>query len=367
MKIKVHCPADSGISASEFTRLLQDLLGRQLQPLLQKRGADETIVHATLTYLTHANRSVSVKLHVHLPGKKIVAATGQADGVRAAAEKAAAHLLREVRRHFDLLHDQHRFKRKARGERLNALKAQIEALPAATVQAAQSGIDPLLPKLESVARRELAYLRAVGDLPVDYPSVADVVDEALATTKAAWQPGRAAEKVLPELLKHLFKAIDREVEASRIGSESISLDAPVPEDASDQAEAMVEEEFYEYYQPDDTVSVADVLPVQADAQSDAPAEPEQPEAAQGTDTAAISAMVVDILKDLPLLWRRALLLVEFDALPVSLTADVLQADEPTTTSWVTQARAFVQARLGDKRLVQQGATLSEWRFTVRTG
>lgn len=202
MKIKVHCPADSGISASEFTRLLQDLLGRQLQPLLQKRGADETIVHATLTYLTHADRSVSVKLHVHLPGKKIVAATGQADRVRAAAEKAAAHLLREVRRHFDLLHDQHRFKRKARGERLNALKAQIDALPAATVQAAQSGIDPLLPKLESVARRELAYLRAVGDLPVDYPSVADVVDEALATTKAAWQPGRAAEKVLPELLKH---------------------------------------------------------------------------------------------------------------------------------------------------------------------
>jgi hypothetical protein len=62
-----------------------------------------------------------------------------------------------------------------------------------------------------------------------------------------------------DLLKHLFAVIDREVANSRQYGEAVSLDAPVEADAQDMAEAMVEEEFFEFYQPDDTLSLADIM------------------------------------------------------------------------------------------------------------
>ena len=55
------------------------------------------------------------------------------------------------------------------------------------------------------------------------------------------------------LLKHLFAVLDHEVANSRQFGEFVSLDAPVEADAQDVAEAMVEEEVFEFYQPDDTV------------------------------------------------------------------------------------------------------------------
>lgn len=60
------------------------------------------------------------------------------------------------------------------------------------------------------------------------------------------------------LLKHLFAVLDNEVASSRQFGEFVSLDAPVEPDAQDVAEAMVEEEIFEFYQHDDTLKLADI-------------------------------------------------------------------------------------------------------------
>jgi hypothetical protein len=69
---------------------------------------------------------------------------------------------------------------------LRELKARIDTQPASVVQQARGIIETLLPKVEAVAQRELAYLHAAGDLPRDYPTLHDVVDEAIALAESVW-------------------------------------------------------------------------------------------------------------------------------------------------------------------------------------
>ncbi len=69
---------------------------------------------------------------------------------------------------------------------------RIAAKPASAAHEAKETRMPLLSKLEAVARRELAYLRAVGDLPRDYPTLRDVVMKRLSELSGI----RAGEKRL---------------------------------------------------------------------------------------------------------------------------------------------------------------------------
>jgi hypothetical protein len=121
------------------------------------------------------------------------------------------------KKHFDRLHAQDQIKRKARRERLRELKVRIAAKPASAAHEAEVTRMPLLSKLEAVARRELAYLRAVGDLPRDYPTLRDVVDEAIVRAKVEWQ-SVGGKEAYTGLLKHLFAVLDNEVASSNLAN-----------------------------------------------------------------------------------------------------------------------------------------------------
>ncbi|MEO1767727.1 hypothetical protein [Thiobacter aerophilum] len=347
IKIKMHF---DGIPEQQahWQAMLAPLLDKHLEPLLASHGMHEAILHATLSRLKRRDHHYTVRFHMHLPGRKIVAANGEGEDAHSATAAAVERLLRETKRHFAHLHHQDEYKRRARRERLHALKEQIAALAPEALSQAETGIAVLLPRLEEIARRELAYLRAVGDLPADYPTLRDVVDETIASVKAAWQPGKDQQAVFRQLLKQLFKIIDREVAASRQFGETVSLDALVTPDAKDQAEAMVQEEFYEYYQPDDTVNVADVIAAEEAeaALPDASAEREQ-------------AWIVDVIKDLPIAWRRALLLGELECLPTSDIGEILDISEESVARQLDQAINFVQARLADAGMVEVQASARE--------
>jgi hypothetical protein len=123
---------------------------------------------------------------MHLPGKKIVSVTASHNDLTPLAHMLAQALFRQAKKHFDRLSAQDQIKRKARRERLRELKARIDTQPASVVQQARGIIETLLPKVEAVAQRELAYLHAAGDLPRDYPTLHDVVDEAIALAESVW-------------------------------------------------------------------------------------------------------------------------------------------------------------------------------------
>ena len=210
---------------------------------------------------------------------------------------------------------------------------------------------PLLSKLEAVARRELAYLRAVGDLPRDYPTLRDVVDEAIVRAKVEWQSVPGEKEAYTGLLKHLFAVLDNEVASSRQFGEFVSLDAPVEPDAQDVAEAMVEEEIFEFYQHDDTLKLADIF-----AGSQHPDVATIAEQEELIDRSSEFAFAFDLLKDMPRLWRRIFLLIRVDGLNASCVSEILliPSKEDAVRRWLMQAEAFIAAHLEEAGVSKNG-------------
>jgi DNA-directed RNA polymerase specialized sigma24 family protein/ribosome-associated translation inhibitor RaiA len=326
--------------AAALARAIETEAEAALLPLLHKHRAEDQLLHALLTDLSGATPRWRVDLQMRLPRDRIVTASGEGPEPEAAAAQAVRRLHREAKRHFDLLTDRKRQRRNLGQTARAAIARRIEALPAATAEASQVGIAPLLDRLRAVARRELAYLRATGDLAPDWPTLDDLVDEAAVATREAWDPSRPADKVWLALLRNLFKVLDRETAANRIFGQAVSLDDPVPEDARDQAEAMVEEEIHEFFQPDEGLILADVLP---DAGVMAP----QDSPAGDGETADEQSVLADVLKDLPVTWRRAWLMEDVEGMTADQIAEALGTSETTAQVWIAQAGAFVSARLGD--------------------
>lgn len=321
-----------------------------LKPLLEKRAEDSVRLQIVLERAKKGSRLTACG-HMHLPGKKIVSVTASHNDLTPLAHMLAQALFRQAKKHFDRLSAQDQIKRKARRERLRELKARIDTRPAPVVQQAHWTIEALLPKVEAVAQRELAYLHAAGDLPRDYPTLHDVVDEAIALAESVWTSVPEENAAYRDLLKHLFAVIDREVANSRQFGEFVSLDAPVEADAQDVAEAMVEEEVFEFYQPDDTLRLADII---ADSQHpDAATIAEQEEL---VDRSSEFAFAFDLLKDMPRLWRRIFLLLRVDGLDASSVSEILliPSQEDTVQRWLMQAEAFIAAHLEEAGVSKDG-------------
>ncbi len=332
MNVKLRFEGIARESHEDLRALVRDWANRHIAPKLAKSGGGETTLIGTLTRRKKGAEKYGVRLHLPLPGKRIVAANAAGKDIRAVLETTLERLLRETERHLSRLRRQDEYRRQARRERLRELKARIAALPGDVARAAQRSLDHLLARLERVARHELAYLRAAGDLPSDYPSLRDVVDETLATVKGAWTAQEEDEALFRRLLRALFKVIDHEVAASRQFGEMLSLEAPPAPDAEDLAEAMVGEEFHEFYQPDAALQLVDVI---AD-ESVPPPDSEVEEAER--------RYMIEIVRDLPITWRRALLLHEIEGMPNKEIAWILDIAETTVAAAIDHASAFVSAK-----------------------
>lgn len=343
----------SGSDVPQWPLALQQALGRRLGPWLERHGAATAPVHVVLQrQAPHGFRAMA---HVYLPGKRIVAVTVEQEELMALAQHLAKALFQEVKRHFARLQVQDQYKRRVRRERLRQLKTQV------TEQVirpqAQGMLVSLLPQVEVILRREIAYLRAAGDLPKDDPSLHDVVDEAFLVTQAAWQPDWSREQAFRHLLRQGFHILDRERRASRHYGQTVPLEMPVEwHEPKDEAEAMVEEEFYAFYQPDDTLCLADVLSVKEPL-------PALLELGPGPGLSLAQtgeqAYALDVLKDLPVLWRRAFQLVHLDGLTLEAVADILDQPESQVKLGLERAESFVLARLQDAGIVREGDTLPD--------
>ena len=321
-----------------------------LKPLIEKRSEDSVPLQIVLERAKKGSR-LTASGHMHLPGKKIVSVTASHNDLTPLAHMLAQALFRQAKKHFDRLSAQDQIKRKARRERLRELKARIDTQPASVVQQARGIIETLLPKVEAVAQRELAYLHAAGDLPRDYPTLHDVVDEAIALAESVWTSVPEENAAYLDLLKHLFAVIDREVANSRQYGEAVSLDAPVEADAQDMAEAMVEEEFYEFYQPDDALSLADVM---ADSRLPDPAAIAEQE--EIGDRSSEFAFAFDLMKGMPHLWRRIFLLIRVDGLDAGCAAEILRMPNKidAVRAGLIQAEAFIAAHVEDAGVSEDG-------------
>lgn len=123
----------------------------------------------------------------------------------------------------------------------------------------RSLVEPHLAELTRAAGRELRYRRAVGDLRPQDLAADELVGETLAR---AWRDrGRKPLDldVRPWLLGLMFKVLEAVVRSERRARRlaGISLEAPATESEAPDA---VEEDFWEWYQPDEITRWEDVIP-----------------------------------------------------------------------------------------------------------
>ncbi len=281
---------------------------RHLSPKLSTFNVGHLEIHVTVEHTSKDDYCVTYRLH--LPPKKILVAKECNDDLRTSIQEVTAELTRQVKRHKAHVSGKQNWKRKGRDKRIEALYQDIQQLtPIVARQHVDETIAPLQPRLEQFIRHELTYLRNNGDLLSDYPSLADVRDEAVARLHIDWHQLDGSDEVLyKKLLKETTHILSQEVEQMLISKNQISLDDTIKPDAMDQAEAMVGEEDEEFYQPDEVLHIQDLIP----------------------DTHALNPEVsaegyhdhfYKYLAGLPIQWRRTILLVHKERMAVDDIAE----------------------------------------------
>ncbi|MGB5231489.1 MAG: hypothetical protein WBN83_08215, partial [Desulfoprunum sp.] len=322
-----------------------------MEPYLTNTGGSNSEIAVVATKQADGAGEWEIRLRTYLPPKAFLVAQSQADKLEHAIEAALANLLEKVESHIARVRRQESSKRRSRRSRLKKLKKQQDALSSGSVNDARSMIDKLLPKLKRAVKRELTFLRCQGDLPPNYPTIQDVVNEVVAAVIAVWKPGMNSQEAYLRLLKEMHEVLDKEVQASRTFGEMVSLEEQAPIDPTDQAEIMVGEEFYEFWQPDELLRIEDVIAGEA---SEIPA--------TGTRDDQKVGYTLRLLKDLPIAWRRALMLHELEDIAEEELTRILGVDLPTVSSRITQADHYVRARLMEAGFeARTGGLLSDFR------
>lgn len=162
------------------------------------------------------------------------------------------------------------------------------------------------------------------------------MDEVVAAVITDWKPGMDSHAAYLRLLQEMHMVLDKEVRESRIFGEMVSLEAPTPIDPADQAENMVGEEFYEFWQPDEILRIEDVFGDDKTSIPDLYGRDEQE-----------AGYLLRLLRELPIIWRRAFLLHELEKVPKESVAKLLNVKLSDISDWIKYAHQFIEKRLKD--------------------
>ena len=318
-------------------RHLKQLVTQHLQPHLAHFNENTTRLHATLD---KQKNNYKVQYQLHLPPRKILLAKETAENLNSALEEALKELARQAQKHAAKISGRESWKRKQRRQRLKQFKAGVQALPETTRKQADESLEPLLDKLQSYIRHELAYLQANGDLPSSYPTVDDVRDEALLKVQFRWDELDKDNDVLyQELIKAVHEVLTEELIQTQIHLDDISLKEEVPKDAKDQAEEMQGEEISEFYQPFERLHIEDIIP---DATADIPEELLEKNARE---------LSYQTIMNLPIDWRRMLLLAHRENMSIETIAQTIMPMALSDAKKVLDyAEQFMLASLNERGL-----------------
>ncbi len=319
----------------ESTRVaIEQTVERHLAPRLAAFDVGHLELHATVEHTS--THSYCVTYRLHLPPKKILVAKECNDNIRTAIQEVTSELTRQAKRHRAHISGQQHWNRKGRRQRLQKLYQDISNLEPEVKQSVEQSITPLQPRLEHFIKHELAYLRANGDLLPDYPRLADIRDEAVARLHIDWKDLKGSDETLyRKLLREVTQIINQEIEQTRVTSEQLSLDDTLSPDAIDQAEAMIEEDQGEFYQPDEVLHIQDLIP---DTHARSPE----------LNIDGYHDHFYRYLGGLPIQWRRTVLLVHREGLSTEEVArHILSTTPEEVEQMIDLADAYMYERMKD--------------------
>jgi DNA-directed RNA polymerase specialized sigma24 family protein/ribosome-associated translation inhibitor RaiA len=322
---------------------LEDLIGqltdRRLMPHLSHFPSGLVRLQASLERSRQGSR-YRVRLRLALPGATL-ACGNDAPVPETAIERSMTELERQVDRHVAHPRHEDSWRRKERRVGLRQLKtAMAERADTGSALFGET-VRPLLASLQHFVQRELAYLRTRGDLAADYPSVDDVVDEALARACDRFVERPPRLEPLQWLYQIALELLEAEVvQCQTEEGRCISLGSRLPVQLHEPREDD-DEMLFEYWQPDEMLRLEDMLPATDGTPEDA------------VITRDLSELIAALLVQLPEPWRRAVTLCRLEAQPQAAAAQVLGITEEELLNRLAHADAFLRARLGDLRRTPQ--------------
>ncbi|HXH10743.1 MAG TPA: sigma-70 family RNA polymerase sigma factor [Alphaproteobacteria bacterium] len=314
-------------------QLLDRLIAR-LDKQLVDFSPEVTFLHGLME--KHPTRALyRVSLVLTLPRCTLVAKE-EGPAAESTLRSGFLELERQLAKHKALLRHEHLWKRPARREAVRR-ERKLGPIPAEERERALL-LDLILAhldKLYNFARRELAYHLAIGDLHPGDLYLEDVVDAVVLEAARKFHQRSAVLNVDRWLLQLALQHIEAEVE--RLQQER-SEEVHVEEDVVAE-EGVRGDEVYEYYQPDEALRLADLVP-----------HPYVPTPEQVLESRDLQRYINQTLAKLPRAWRAAFVLYHLEGLTVPEIVEVTGQREPEVRRYLEYARAFLRQKIVESGL-----------------
>lgn len=307
----------------------QEAFQEKIQPLLNRYASNRSAnMHVHIDHYSLED-IYSVRARLQLPGKVLFAQKDDNE-LEVAVLGAIDDLAWVLEQYLE------RLQRKADSKRRNRRNLRhLERLQQAASRQDNrqrqdffDAINAVLPEMRKFIEHELNYMRSQGDLPWDFPEVQDVVDDVLVRAfETAQRPANNDE--LKDWLIHLSIDVLAE-ESAKFKAES---QMTPKEKWYDPLDETTDEEFWEFYQPDDGRRVEDMA-------SDYETDPEK-----FVENLGMAHYFQQVLQQLPARWRRALELVYQDQVSLKQAARCLKTNPEVVQDILQKATAFVREKL----------------------
>jgi RNA polymerase sigma factor (sigma-70 family) len=185
------------------------------------------------------------------------------------------------------------------------------------------------------ARHLLRYHQDLGDLPPGQIDVEDIVDTAVLEAYRELGKARAARDLRHLLMSAARRYVQDEIRQAAVrGNLTVSTEENVPETPPEQEVSLLGEEIFEFFEPDESLKVEDVVPDLG-----------APDPQQVAETAELRQCVNSALAGMPAEWRRALTLRFGRGMKGAALARALGKSAPESMRIVDRARAYLRQRL----------------------
>ncbi len=289
---------------------------KKLETLLKNFNPDLVFLKIDLEG-NEKNKMYTTYLKLDLRSK-VLKAKKSAKNLHLSTREAFNALFREVKKFKEFLRHEPDYRRKRYQE--SAEKSVVSlSLNEELKESYRNLIQSILPKLINFTRRELRSKSFFSDRDPSGILVKEIIDEAIANVASEIQSKFNKRELRRKLYREIMNIIEQKIEGRH--KKPLSLEKEIYE--------VDEQDFFEFYQPDETLRLEDILPGQ-----------EWPE-----DQEELKLSLQEILEELPEDLRQAFTLTQLNDFSPEEVAMIQDKPVEKVKEEIEQARKIIQEKL----------------------
>ena len=314
MKVEV-VKRDIEFLSEPFQEQLEQKI-KKLETLLKNFNPDLVFLKIDLEG-NEKNKMYTTYLKLDLRSK-VLKAKKSAKNLHLSTREAFNALFREVKKFKEFLRHEPDYRRKRYQE--SAEKSVVSlSLNEELKESYRNLIQSILPKLINFTRRELRSKSFFSDRDPSGILVKEIIDEAIANVASEIQSEFNNRELRRKLYREIMNIIEQKIEGRH--KKPLSLEKEIYE--------VDEQDFFEFYQPDETLRLEDILPGQ-----------EWPE-----DQEELKLSLQEILEVLPEDLRQAFTLTQLNDFSPEEVAMIQDKPVEKVKEEIEQARKIIQEKL----------------------